>query len=437
MAKTLNRPAFLLAAVIPLLAHSALGQRVQFPTKLPPSTPIRVASGPVVAPPAALTDETKTGKPAPTPPESYASSRSDQSQDDAYTRKSSAVASQVNAAPPRVVTQGPEFYVESPGTLMTEPCYPCVPGIPCCPPPSCPEYCWQVFGDFLWLDPRNAEVVYAIPINGAIVPPDGVAPVQTGPAAIVDPSRGIGFRAGLSRSLGSGSRVGASYMHLRSGTSHAIAVTPPEVLKALVVHPGFEAGDTNYLAANAHLDIDLDMIDLDYRGMLACDQQTTLEYLLGLRLASLRQALQANFDNGVRIERVATEIDFEGIGVRAGVEGERRSECYGWMVYGRASAGLLCGRFDADYLPTDLFAGTVANTGWDADRLVPTLDAEFGVGWIGPRDHCRLSAGYMFAAWYNVAMNGEFIDAVRTNRFSGMRDTLIFDGLVGRAEFRF
>jgi hypothetical protein len=231
--------------------------------------------------------------------------------------------------------------------------------------------------------------------------------------------------------------LGASYTHFKSDTSHAIGVTAPDVLKALVVHPGFEAGDTNYLAATADYAIDFDFIDLDYRGMLLCDRQFMLEYLLGLRYGSLGQSFQADFDNGIRTDRVATSVDFGGVGVRLGLEGESRSERLGLMAYGRAAASLFCGQFEADYLQSDSFVGTVARTGWEADRIVPMLDCEFGIGWSGPRDHFLLTVGYMFSAWYNVVTTGEFIDAVQTNEFLAMSDALTFDGLVGRAEFRF
>lgn len=436
MAQTPKPPVVLLAALLPLLAVPALGQRVQFPTRLPPSTPIRVASGPVVAPPAALTDDAQD-QTAPIPDESYTSPRADQLPDETGAAKSPVGQAPLLIEPRRAFSQGAEVYVDSPGMLATQPCFPCAPTMPCCPPPVCPDYNWQVFGDFLWLNARNAEVNYAIPINGAIVPPDGVAPVQVGPAAIVDPGRDGGFRVGLSRVLSVPGRLGASYTYFDTDTSHAIAVTAPDVLKAVVVHPGFEAGDTNYLSASANYSIDFQFIDLDYRGMLVCNRLFMLECLLGLRYASLGQSFRADFDNGIRTEQVTTEIDFDGIGVRLGLEGESRSERLGLMAYGRAAAGLYCGDFRADYLQGDSFVGAVADTGWEADRIVPMLDVEFGVGWSGPRDHFVLTVGYMFSAWCNVVTTAEFIDAVQDNEFLAMGDTLTFDGLVGRAELRF
>ncbi|NQT13894.1 MAG: hypothetical protein HQ582_14160 [Planctomycetes bacterium] len=423
----------LLAVLLPLLAGSALGQRVQFPTKLPPSTPIRVASGPVVAPPAALTDDRKA-QAAPAPPESYASPRSDSLPDNAYAPTDP---SRVSTEPRRVFSQGAEVYVESPGMVAADSCYPCMPAMTCCPPTVCPDYRWQFFGDFLWLDARDAEVSYAVPINGAIVPPDGAAPVQSGSVGVVDPGRGPGFRVGLSGAIGYPARLGASYTHFESDASHAISVTAPDVLKALVVHPGFEAGDTNYLDATATHAIDFDLIDLDYRSALYCDQHLLLEYLVGLRYASLGQSFHADLGNGIRTAQVTTGVDFDGIGVRLGLEGERHFDRLGLMAYGRAAASLLYGTFQADYLQTDSFVGTVASTGWEAGRVVPTLDMELGLGWTGPKDYFRLTVGYMFSAWCNVVMTDEFIDAVRSNQFLAMGDTLTFDGIVGRAELRF
>ena len=42
----------------------------------------------------------------------------------------------------------------------------------------------RVFGEFLYLRPRNAEVAYAVPMDGAVLSPTGA--VQVGPTALVD-----------------------------------------------------------------------------------------------------------------------------------------------------------------------------------------------------------------------------------------------------------
>ena len=48
----------------------------------------------------------------------------------------------------------------------------------------------MVFGEFLYLRPRNAEVAYAMPVDSLITG------TQIGPTAIVDPGYHPGFRVG-------------------------------------------------------------------------------------------------------------------------------------------------------------------------------------------------------------------------------------------------
>lgn len=65
------------------------------------------------------------------------------------------------------------------------------------------------------------------------------------------------------------------------------------------------------------------------------------------------------------------------------------------------------------------------------------LDAEFGAGLSLWNDRLRFTAGYSFAGWFNLVRTDQFIGAVQTNNFTGMHDTLTFDGLVGRVEVQF
>jgi len=190
--------------------------------------------------------------------------------------------------------------------------------------------------------------------------------------------------------------------------------------------------------AEAGRGIDFQLIDADYRALLVCQENYLVEYLIGGRLGRLEQDFHATFFNGGTIEQVTTEIGFDGAGIRLGLEGERRSPVFGLLAYGRAGASFLAGRFHASYAQIDNFVpDPLVDTAFEADRIVPILDIELGVGWTGPQEHFRLTAGYMISAWYNAVTTGELIQAVQTNSFVGLGDTLTFDGLVGRAEFRF
>jgi hypothetical protein len=134
---------------------------------------------------------------------------------------------------------------------------------------------------------------------------------------------------------------------------------------------------------------------------------------------------------------VLTDIDFNGAGLRLGLEGERYSSSNRWFGYGKAAASLVAGEFKADYLQSSSFDPQVANTNWEAGRLVPILDLEAGIGWQSRCGTWRLSGGYLYSAWYNVVKTDDFIQSVQYNDYNGLGDELTFDGFVARVEGRF
>jgi hypothetical protein len=133
-----------------------------------------------------------------------------------------------------------------------------------------------------------------------------------------------------------------------------------------------------------------------------------------------------------------TEIDFDGGGIRVGIEAERYAPCSGWMVYGRGIASVVGGEFRADYDQRSSFADPEINTRWKAGRVVTMLDLELGLGWTSCGGRLHLAGGYLFSAWLNTLGTDEFIDAVNANRFTDIGgETMTFDGLTARAEYRF
>ena len=296
---------------------------------------------------------------------------------------------------------------------------------------------WFAYGELLYIRPTNEKVAYAVPINGAIVPPGGAAPVQVGLEATVDCDYDVGFRVGGGVFLNDCSSLGLAYTHYETDIADAIVRTPPFVLRSLVDHPGSWAAPTDFLNAAARLDIDLDLVDLDYRHPLVCDGCCLINYLVGARYAHLDQTFTSIFTNATTIETVDAAVSFDGGGVRLGLEGERQVGCLGLMLYGRGVASFVGGNFRGRYLQADDGRGLVVATGWNEDRIATILDLEVGLGWTSPGGRLRTSAGYMFSGWYDVLIMDEFIDSVRMNNSVDAGDTLGFDGLVVRGELRF
>ena len=303
-------------------------------------------------------------------------------------------------------------------------------GSNCCTPT------WQLFGDFLYLRPRDAEVAYAVPIDGPIVPPPAANPIQIGRTAVVDPSYEPAFRVGFSYAADCSSCMTGTWTHFESNTSDQISIGAPNVIRSMVSHPSTLSASADFLSAAAQYSLDFDLVDADFHGLLASGCSYSLNYLVGARYGRLQQDFYSLFSNN-GTETVITDINFEGGGLRMGLEGERQLGGGCFMVYGRTVASFVAGVFKAQYNQWESFDAQVVNTNWRAGRIVAMLDLELGVGWTSPDSKLRFSAGYLMSAWYNTVKVNEYIRAVQSNNVLNLGDVLTFDGLVARAEIRF
>jgi hypothetical protein len=293
-----------------------------------------------------------------------------------------------------------------------------------------------VYGDFLYIRPRDADVAYGVPFNGAATPP-GMTPIQTGPVGVVDPEWEPTFRVGFGAAIGDCAMVGASYMKYESTTSDAITTTAPYVIRSLVVHPSTLNVASDGLDASAQLGLDFNVVDLEIRRVFSWSELHTINWVAGARYADLTQDFDSIFAiNGS--ETVSSDVTFNGAGIRLGLEGERYGRCWGLVMYGRANVSFLAGEFSADYFQRNSFSGTnIVATNWTTQRAITIADIEFGAGWTSPGGRLRITGGYMFSSWYNLVKVDEFIGAVQTNNFSDISDSLTFDGAVVRVEGRF
>jgi len=308
----------------------------------------------------------------------------------------------------------------------------------CCEELDCCGYqCgprWRVFGDFMYLRPRNSEVTYGVPINGEITS-EGT-PVQVGRIAIVDPDYHPTFRVGAERTISDCSSIGLSYTQLYTDDFDSITVEPQVgVLRSMVNHSQNASSDWEDGEAQSHINYKL--ADVDFRRVFLCGPRHRVSYLAGVRYGHLEQDFHALF-SVLGTETVDCDVNFDGGGIRLGLEGERQARCSGLLVYGRTNASFMAGQFRGSYFDSgEGLDPTIVTTQWKAGRLVPTLDLELGAGWATPSGCLRVTAGYMVSAWYNVVNTSDFIGAVQNNDFGGLHDTLTFDGLVIRSELRY
>ncbi len=311
----------------------------------------------------------------------------------------------------------------------------------CCP------YCWQAYGEFLYIRARNNEITYGVPTVGSLV---GVTnPLQLGPAGVVDADYEPAFRAGVARRLDECSTLGVAYTHFESESISEMHVLDPQVLFPLVLHSSVLATDPVWRDAFARQDVDFRLADVEYRWSFASDSRYDVALLLGARYAHLEQAASIAFfaagGTGIGDETLFSDVKFDGGGVRIGLEGERRAASCGLLVYGKAAASFVAGDFRADLLQARGVgvdqAVPVTQASWEAGRVISMLELELGAGWTGLDGRLRLSGGYVISGWFNTVRNSDWIRAAQTADFASLNDgsdkVITFDGIVARAELRF
>jgi hypothetical protein len=314
----------------------------------------------------------------------------------------------------------------------------CGVGNGCCPEASCCGCLCvrkEIFAEYLYLRPLNAGVEYAVPFNGPI---SGFpTSLQEGRTASVNPDFSSGFRAGGALWLDDCTAIAVTFSHYENNADDSISVLPPLVLRSMVMHPSSFDADADWLDARAHQYIRFELADLDYRHEFYSSECSLIDYVVGIRYANLRQEFDSQFDEFIT-GTVNTNVNFDGGGLRLGLEAERYGT-RGISVYGKAAASFLGGEFRGTYLQADTNLPVVTQTAWKEARFVSILDCEVGVHWTSCNRRVRASAGYMVSGWMNVVKTGEFISSVQANKYHGPDkingNGLVFDGLVARLEY--
>lgn len=290
----------------------------------------------------------------------------------------------------------------------------------------------KIFGDFLYLQARGVNVAYAQPRDGL----DPATSVPVGPAAVVATDYRPAYRVGGTFAWDDCSSITGSFTSFEGGTSNAVTTDIPFSFHSLVTYPATQSAASNSLEASADYDIRFRFADVGYRALLRGGPRWAVNYEIGARYAHLNQDLFVLQPISPGETWVESQLSFDGGGPRVGLDIERYSQRNGLYAYSKGYANFIAGRFHGEYLQRNTFALTQAQTSWRDDRLISILEYELGLGWTSPHGRLRVSAGYYVAGWFNTLTTPAWLNAVRTNNFDGASDTLAFDGLVTRAEWR-
>jgi len=295
-----------------------------------------------------------------------------------------------------------------------------------------------IYGEYLYLHPTGVDMAYAIQQNGV----GGAGTTPEGRVGVVDQDYTSAYSVGFGVALSPCSSIRASYTDFYSNNSdflEAPAISGGTVA-SLVFHPeSINEGSTSSLV-NASNSINFRTADVEYRRLLVAGNRFALNYSAGARYAKLGQRFQqiGNFAPPTGTIDTTTNITFEGGGLKVGLDGMQRLGNSRFGVYGEGFLSLIFGRFNSNYQQFNVTTTSIqAASNWQDDRVVPILEYELGVNFTSRNGHWRWSGGYYTAFWFNAIATPQYVQAVQQADFVDLGETIAFDGLVTRLEFRF
>jgi hypothetical protein len=280
-------------------------------------------------------------------------------------------------------------------------------------------------------------VSYAVPIDGTTITGPTSPQVQVGPVRVVDPDYAPGWRVGFGTVTGPRSAFAITYTQFDRDTFDALSLPGAgAVVRSLVTHPNVLTAAGNGLDTAALLQTQFQLLDLDFKGLWRQGPQGELAWLVGVRYANLEQHLAVGFAPATGFEEVLAESEFDGGGLKFGLEGVRRGLTHQFFAYGKSAASFVAGDFRSRYEFNTPALARDTDTSWKVGRVVSILDLEAGVGWTNFTGNLRFSTGYMFSAWYNTVRVNEYINAVQQNNFvdPNVSGLITFDGLTAKIE---
>ena len=282
-------------------------------------------------------------------------------------------------------------------------------------------------GEFLYLQARTVDVPYATPVEGA-----AGNTVPRGATLFADPDYQPGFRVGFTSNLTKESSISANYWFYQSQTNDNGSLPGGTgYFSPTTMHPNTTSVATEYLSAESSLDIDFDVIDAHYRSTVYDGDLYYLDLTVGARYTRIDQDFHAGY-SVLNSADVNTEVGFDGVGPRLGLELERPFDGR-FHLFVRGAASLLLGHVTGEYTQTR--PGSLdATAELDDSRFVPVTELEIGLGWDSHDGNWRFSGGYYVGTYHNTLSTARFIQGVQADDLYKINDSLTFEGLMARIE---
>ena len=299
----------------------------------------------------------------------------------------------------------------------------------------------SVFGEILYLHATDADLAHAQQQNGI----GGAGTAPFGRIGTLDPDYEPAARIGITKACTNCSSVTASFTHYESRAvdfldQPGVLVIPGTggEVGSLVHHPGAVI-TASVGPVNSNYDIDFQVGEIEYRSVWKASSRYVINWSRGVRYGHLEQDFTQSgiFAGGAAgVLNTTTNVDFDGGGLKAGLDGEHRIGCRGFSIFGKVSVSPMSGTVQADYTMITDNSILLANAVWKDDRIITLLDYEAGLSWTDPCRKWRFSSGYTGAHWFNAVTTAEFINTVQANDYDSAKGTISFSGLTARVERR-
>lgn len=323
-----------------------------------------------------------------------------------------------------------------PGGQEAAPCAQQACACACCADPF--DHRCGFFGEYLLLRAFDVDMAHGFQQNGV----GGAGTVIQGEVGTVQPQFESGFRVGGDWACTCCSEVRFAYTWYQSHADDVLAAAPGigGTAMSLVLDPGSISAGSTFDLLTATYDINFQTADIDYTFILDRCETSAWNLSVGVRYAHLEQEFSqlGEFTGALGTMRTSTGINFDGVGLRTGIDAQRAFGKSRVLLYGKCFLSCVFGDFSSHYLQfNNTTATTEATAHWVDGRVMPILETEVGLRWVSCDDHCKFGAGYNTAYWFNAVDTGQFIEAVQNDSFTRVGHAIVFTGLVAHAEYDF
>jgi hypothetical protein len=255
---------------------------------------------------------------------------------------------------------------------------------------------------------------------------------------ILNTDAAVGYRAGGTYALDDCTSIFGTYSRWDGETTSSITATSTNILNPVLLHPSTLTSGATGTESSASQYISFQTADIGYRRVHRVGDSSVINWVAGARYGNLEQQLNVaqTISVATGLTNLNSDIDFDGVGLLTGLDGERQNQCNGLLIYGKAFASFLGGTWKADVSQTNQFGGGVIANQYRDFRLSPVLEAELGGGWQSRCGRVRLTAGYLASGWFNAVSTRDYLQSFNESNFVDLVDTISFSGLTSRAELR-